>query len=137
MSCGGNRQANRVLHTLPLLAAASLGLAGPLAQAQVIDLAWAPAGSFQRQFSIAPGKFAELCGALAKGQSVQWTYEAGSPLDFNIHYHQGSDVVYPARASGAAHSEGTLAVDAAQEYCWMWTNKSAAAVTLQVHLQKR
>lgn len=137
MSGSANRLPRPARHTLSLAAAASLALAGPLAQAQVIELVWTPAGSFERQFSIAPGKFAELCGALAKGQSVQWTYEAGSPLDFNIHYHQGSDVVYPARASGAARSEGTLAVDAAQEYCWMWVNKSAAAVSLQVRLQRR
>ena len=119
-----------------LSAAASLGLAGGPAQAEVIDLVWTPAGTFERQLSIAPGKFAELCGALAKGQSVQWSYEASSPLDFNIHYHQGKDVVYPARAN-AARSEGTLAVDAAQDYCWMWTNKSAAAVALLVRLHKR
>jgi hypothetical protein len=119
-----------------LSAAASLGLAGGLVQAEVIDLVWTPAGSFERQLSIAPGKFAELCGALAKGQSVQWSYEASSTLDFNIHYHQGKEVVYPARAS-ASRSDGTLAVDAAQDYCWMWTNKSAAAVALLVRLQKR
>lgn len=119
-----------------LAAAASLGLAGGLAHAEVIDLVWTPAGRVERQLNVAPGKFAELCGALAKGQSVQWSYEASSTLDFSIHYHQGNDVVYRARAS-ASRSDGTLAVDAAQEYCWMWTNKSAAAVALLVSMQKR
>ena len=119
-----------------LSTAASLGLAGGPAQAEVIDLVWTPAGSFERQLNVAPGKFAELCGALAKGQSVQWSYETSSTLDFNIHYHHGKEVVYPARAS-TSRSEGTLAVDATQDYCWMWTNKSAAAVALLVRLQKR
>lgn len=118
-------------------AAGSLIAASPVALAEVIDLVWTPAGSFERQLTIAPGKFAELCGALIKGQSVQWSYEAGGALDFNIHYHQGKDVNYPARASGVARSEGMLAVDSAQEYCWMWTNKSAAPVDLRVRLQKR
>ena len=118
-------------------AAGTLLAAGPMALAEVIDLVWTPAGSFERQLSVAPGKFAELCGALAKGQSVQWSYEAGGPLDFNIHYHQGKDVIYPARASAAARSEGTLAVDSAQEYCWMWTNKSGAPASLMVRLQRR
>ena len=136
MSRGANRRKPPACRALSLVAAVSLGLAAPLAQAQVIDLVWTHAGSFERQLIVAPGKFAELCGALAKAQSVQWRYEAGSSLDFNIHYHQGKDVAYPARAS-AARAEGTLAVDSAQEYCWMWTNKSAAAVTLQAHLQKR
>lgn len=119
-----------------LCAAAVWGLASGAAQAEVIDLVWTPAGSYERQLSIAPGKFAELCGPLAKGQAVQWSYEAASTLDFNIHYHQGKDVVYPARAN-APRSEGTLAVAAAQDYCWMWTNESAAAVGLRVRLQKR
>lgn len=118
-------------------AAGSLLAASPMALAEVVDLDWTPAGSFERQIGVAPGKFAELCGALAKGESVHWSYEADSTLDFNIHYHQGKDVIYPARASGAARSEGTLAVDSAQDYCWMWTNNSGTPTSLKVRLQKR
>ncbi|MCB2021572.1 MAG: hypothetical protein KDG44_12300 [Burkholderiaceae bacterium] len=117
--------------------ASALIASATLAQSQVIDLEWTAAGAFERQVSVAPGKFAELCGALAKGQSVKWTFEAAGPLDFNIHYHQGKDVIYPAQASGTARSEGTLVVDSAQDYCWMWTNKSAGAVGLKVKLSRR
>lgn len=117
---------------------AMLLLAGStLPRAEVIDLAWTPSGSFERRLVIAPGKFAELCGPLAKGQSVAWSFEAGAALDFNIHFHQGKDVVYPARASGVARSEGTLVADPAHDYCWMWTNKSASAVALAVQLRRR
>lgn len=119
------------------VAASALLATATLAQSQVIDLEWTPVGAFERQVSVAPGKFAELCGAFAKGQSVKWNFEASSALDFNIHYHQGKDVIYPARANGAARSEGALDVDSAQEYCWMWTNKSAAAVDLKVKLSRR
>lgn len=118
------------------VAAAALIATATLAHSQIIDLEWTPAGSFERQIGIAPGKFAELCGTLAKGQSVQWSFNATGALDFNIHYHQGKDVVYPVRAN-AARSEGTLAVDAAQDYCWMWTNKAAVPASLQVQLQRR
>ena len=120
----------------PAAAAALLAVA-TLTQAQVVDLEWTPVGTFERRIGVAPGKFAELCGALAKGQSVQWRFEAGAALDFNIHYHQGKDVTYPARATGAQRSEGTLAVDSAQEYCWMWTNKTGTAVELTVTLNRR
>jgi hypothetical protein len=58
-----------------------------------------------QQLSVAPGKFAKLCSVLAKGQSMQWSYEAASSRDFNIHYLQGKEMVYPARAS-ASRSEG-------------------------------
>jgi hypothetical protein len=118
-------------------AAATLLATATLAHALIIDLEWTPAGSFERQISIAPGQFAELCGALAKGQSVQWTFEAGTALDFNIHYHQGNDVVYPARASDAARADGTLQVDRAQDYCWMWTNKSGRPTSLKVQLRRQ
>jgi len=117
--------------------ASALLATATLAQSQVVDLEWTAAGAFERQVSVAPGKFVELCGALAKGQSVKWTFEGAGPLDFNIHYHRGKDVIYPAQASGTARSEGTLVVDSAQEYCWMWTNKSAAAVDLKVKLSVR
>ena len=121
------------------LAAAAGGLfaGAPPARAELIELAWTPAGRFERQVAVAPGKFAEICGALAKGQSVQWSFRAGGVLDFNIHYHQGEDVRYPARADGVPRSEGTLVVDAARDYCWMWTNKSGAPVDLEVRLNRR
>jgi hypothetical protein len=127
-------------HAMPCLRAVlamALLAATTLARSEVMDLAWTPSGSFERKLTVAPGQFAELCGPLAKGQSVQWRFEAGAALDFNIHYHQGNDVIYPARASGVARSDGTLAVDVAQDYCWMWTNKSASAVELKVQLQRR
>ena len=50
----------------PAAAAALLAVA-TLTQAQVVDLEWTPAGTFERRIGVAPGKFAELCGALAKG----------------------------------------------------------------------
>ena len=108
-----------------------------LVQTQVVAIDWTPAGTFDHRFGVAPGKFAELCGPLAKGQSVQWRFEAGGALDFNIHYHQDKDVIYPTRASGTQRTAGALAVDSAQEYCWMWTNKSATAVELTVTLNRR
>lgn len=107
------------------------------AQAEVIDIAWSGDGRFERRVMVEPGKFAEVCGKLTRADAVAWRFDASGALNFNIHYHEGKEVIYPARASGAARSAGTLAVDSAQDSCWMWTNKSAAAVGLQVHLQKR
>jgi hypothetical protein len=107
------------------------------ARAELVDIVWSTAGEFERQLSIAPGKFAEVCGALKTGQSVQWRFQADRGLDFNIHFHEGNDVRYPARAGGARELQGTLAADSAQDYCWMWSNNSAAAATLRIQLQRR
>jgi len=119
-----------------LIAAVALGCA-LAARAELVDIAWGADGRFARGLSIAPGKFAELCAGLNPGQSIQWRFEAGQGLDFNIHFHEGKDVRYPARADEVRASQGTLVVDSAQDYCWMWSNKSAASTKLQVELQKR
>jgi len=127
-----------VLHRAACLAAAAAALLPALqARANVVDIVWSAAGEYERNLTIAPGKFAEVCGALKTGQSVRWRFVASHGLDFNIHFHEGSEVRYPARADRVRRSKGTLAVDSAQDYCWMWSNKSANTGKVQVHLQNR
>jgi hypothetical protein len=120
-----------------LVVAAALLWAAPQAHANVVDIVWNAAGKFDRSLTVAPGKFAEVCGAMQTGQSVQWRFAASRAMDFNIHFHVGHDVRYPARADAVRRSQGTLAVDSAQDYCWMWSNKSPAAARLQIRLRRR
>lgn len=117
---------------LPLL----LTLLATTAQAELVDIRWDAQGRMERRIDIAPGKFAELCGKLSKGQTVRWSFEGAAPLDFNIHYHVGKDVEYPAKAKGVAAQQGELKVALDQDYCWMWSNKGGAAVGLTVQLQR-
>lgn len=114
---------------------AGLCLAAAAAQAEIIDIAWQDAERFDRTLTVAPGKFAELCGPLAVGKRVAWSFEAEGALNFNIHYHLGKEVRYPARIEQSRGSAGELAVDTAQDYCWMWTNKSAVPARLAVKLR--
>jgi hypothetical protein len=116
---------------LPLLL-----LASPVAGAESIDIAWTPAGEFARTVSVAPGKLVEICGALERGQSVRWTFRADRPLDFNVHYHVGKDVVYPARHDASAAARGTLSVTENHEYCWMWSSTQPTPVRLDVSLAR-
>ena len=85
---------------------------------------------------VASGKFSELCAKVGAGERVQWSFAADRPLDFNIHYHEGKDVHYPAKADGSKGSSGVLAVTQAQDYCWMWTNRNAAAAKVIVRLDR-
>lgn len=129
-----------ILHTKRLAAVlAALACIAPLpaARAQVIDIAWDTAGNFERSLDVAPGGFVELCVKLTKGRAIAWSYDASAPLDFNIHYHAGKDVVFPVKQDGSASLKGELQVDAAQDYCWMWRNKGAAPAALQTKLQRR
>ena len=125
----------RCVLTLVGAVAANIGLAAS-ARAELIEIAWSAQQRFERSFDIAPGKFAELCGPLAPGSSVSWTYEAAAPLDFNIHYHLGKQVVFPEKRAATPRASGQLQVSASQDHCWMWTNKTAQSVGLRVQLAR-
>jgi len=123
--------------TLRAAAACAIALlAAPLAHADIVDIDWGANNSFERSLSVAPTKFAEVCGPLKAGDAVQWRFDASQALDFNIHFHEGKAVHYPARADQTRELTGTLAVAVSQDYCWMWTNKSPVAATLNIRLQK-
>ena len=113
-----------------------LGLATAGVHAEVADIQWTGDGASQHDFHVAAGKFAEWCGKLPRGTKVQWAFEASAPLNFNVHFHEGKDVRFPAKQDGTAKADGSLDVAVDQDYCWMWTNKSTAAVTVKASLRK-
>lgn len=123
-------------YRLRLLAIACVAMAGAPARADVIDIAWSAEGRFEHRAELAPGGFAEVCGRLDKGNAVRWNFDAGGPLDFNIHYHQGKQVVFPVKRAGAAKGAATLKVKVEQDYCWMWTNKTAQPLALRLSLAR-
>jgi len=117
------------------IAIAALAWCGA-AHAAVVDIAWDANGRFEHQSTVAAGKFAEVCGALDRDQAVQWRFTSTGPMAFNVHYHQGKDVVYPVKREATTQADGRLLANPPQTYCWMWSNKGSQAVTLQVELQR-
>ena len=111
-------------------------LPGTAAQAHIIDLQWDAQGRFETRLTLDPGKFVEVCGKLSKGQAIAWQFKAEAPMNFNIHYHEGKKVEFPAKLDGATTAEGKLAVAVNQDYCWMWSNKSDKAGNLTLSLQQ-
>ena len=95
-----------------------------------------PDGRFEHRAELVPGGFAEVCGRLARGSAVRWSFDAAGALDFNIHYHQDKQVVFPVKRSGAAKGAATLKVKLDQDYCWMWTNKTTQALSLHLTLAR-
>ena len=120
-----------------LVAVAASALAMTSARAAVVEIAWDTSGTFQRTVEIEPGQFAEICGRVLKGQSVAWSFKSGAPMNFNIHFHEGSSVVFPARQDRIVSLEGKLEVAKDRDYCWMWENKSKARDTLIVVLRRQ
>ncbi len=117
------------------LAAATLSGAA-FSASHIVDIAWSPDGRFAHKAQIAAGKFVEVCGKLAVGDGIRWSFAAGAPVDFNIHYHVGKEAVFPAKQAQVISGSDTLNVAVAQDYCWMWANKGNAPVSLKVDLAR-
>ncbi|TDP64095.1 hypothetical protein [Roseateles toxinivorans] len=120
----------------PLICAGLGLLALGTAHAELVDIRWNDAGRFEYQAQIAPAKFAEVCGKLGKGQRVDWSFRAERPTQFNIHYHESKQVVYPAKVDGASAAEGQLNPALDQDFCWMWSNKTDKPIALTLTLQR-
>jgi len=78
--------------------------------------------------TLGPGKTHEECVRLQAGQSRKWYWRASAPVEFNIHYHEGSEVFYPTKREDVSKGRGRFKAKVAQEYCWMWTAKADATV---------
>lgn len=116
---------------------AVLLLGAGMASGEVVDLQWQDGGRFERSMAIAPGKFAELCGPLEPGQTIQWSFKSDRPVNFNIHYHVGKDVLYPAKRDRVRRAQGDLPIGVKQDYCWMWVNKRTTTAKLKVLLTRK
>ena len=116
--------------------AIALLMALPEARADVVDIKWSGDGRFAHQSTVAAGKVAEVCGKLPAGTSVRWDFDVSASLDFNVHYHVGKEVVFPSKLAAVATAKDTLLARTAQDYCWMWRNKSAKPATLTLNLQR-
>jgi Cu/Ag efflux protein CusF len=125
-------RAERVRGAVVLTELAAIAKPSP----ELIEIQWDVAGQFAQSVTVAPWAFVEVCGKLAKDQKIEWSFSGPAPMEFNIHYHVGSSVSYPARQSGVAALTGTLVVPVDQDYCWMWENRSAQTVTLALSLAK-
>lgn len=116
--------------------AAGLLLVALTAFASMLEVTWNEQGRYETTITVPPGRFAEVCGKLDRGHSVDWKFRSSAPTEFNIHYHLGKDVVYPAQKDNATEAGGRLNVEADADYCWMWTSKEPAPVRLTLSLQR-
>lgn len=122
--------------TIIAIAAATAGLSAP-AFAQLVPVEWDATGQFAKEIPVPAGKFVEVCEKLSKGTKVNWSFDTSTPMNFNIHYHEGKEVRYPAKKDQVAKDSGTLAVDLDQDYCWMWSNKATTQASLKLVLKRQ
>lgn len=107
------------------------------AHAEIVTIKWDTDGRFTHGSEIRPGGFLELCGKIAPGPAIEWAFTSSAPVESNVHYHEGKNVVYPAKHRAAVSITDRLVVGSEQEYCWMWTNRAIQVVRVDVKLQQR
>lgn len=122
-------------HAAQMLLLSVLVFCSTTCKAEVISFILEANSSFKTQANIQPGKFSEVCGKLKKGNLIRWQFDSTSPLEFNIHYHEGNNVIFPYKMSATKSGEEVLLISLDQDYCWMWTNKSKEEVKLEMSLR--
>ena len=111
------RTARRLAAIAPLVITSLL--TGLDARADLLTIAWDDHGRFERSTEGQPRQFAEVCGALKRGQAIAWSFEADRPVLFNVHYHDGPRVIFPEKREARKDGRRTATVEADQDFCWM------------------
>lgn len=103
----------------PLPAAAAGGDAGPFA------------------LVIKVGGAGERCLRLRAGEAIAYRFAADAALDFNIHVHRGSEVIYPVRQRGVrALGPERFVASANDDYCLMWENRGGTPARLEGSVER-
>jgi hypothetical protein len=85
--------------------------------------------------AIKPRQIAEECFKLLAGETIGYTFEATSPVDFNIHFHRGKDVEYPVKGDQVREAADRFTAPVTEEFCLMWTNRTLQMVTVKGQLR--
>ena len=81
--------------------------------------------------TLRPRADAEECFKLPSGQSIGYAFESSAPVDFNIHFHRGKEVVYPVKADAIPRMDDRFTAPSTEEFCLMWTNRTLEMVTVK------
>ncbi len=82
-----------------------------------------PAPTTEKEFALlAQHKIHERCFDLKAGDRVDYRFEAGVPLAFNLHFHRGREIVYGSEEVLRRQVDDTFSPDTNGRYCLMWTN---------------
>jgi len=90
-----------------------------------------------QRLGIAPYQAHEECVQLVPGDRLEYRFEAGAPLAFNIHYHEGKTVVMPLSRENTREESGVYAPHLAQHYCLMWeAGRQGTTLDYRVRLKR-
>ena len=95
-----------------------------------------PPGAHSKNVRLPAKEFHEECLNLTAGQRLAYVFTAQQTVQFNIHYHAGDKVLYPARRN-VRHLHGEYTSRQTQGYCMMWANPHAIGVNLSYSFNVR
>src|SRR5579859_3584484 len=74
-----------------------------------------------------PGAMHESCMSIDAGDKRRYHWKSDAPVDFNIHFHKGAEIVYAVKSNGMRGDGGTFTAKEGGGYCWMWTARDRPA----------
>ena len=77
----------------------------------------------------------EECLKLLQENEVVYSFEASDPLTFDIHYHDGTQIVDAFAKKTISDLKATLQPELVQEYCMSWSNHQPKEVQLKYQFQ--
>ncbi len=70
------------------------------------------------------------CTGLTTAQNLRYWFRADAPVNFNIQYQEGGQMVYPVKKDKVSILSGTYAPKNSGDVCIVWTNLNTRPVTL-------
>ena len=86
------------------------------------------------EWTVAPGKFAEINVELGEGAEMSATFRSDAPLSWNVHSHVDDEATIHAKGTEAAGSP-EFAAEAAGLYSYLWLNETEQPVKVTVELR--
>jgi hypothetical protein len=80
--------------------------------------------------TIKPSKLHEECMEMMPGDALLYSFKTSNPVDFNIHYHEAGNIIYPVSQKNSSGEQGKFSAVKEQTYCLMWTNVQPKPVNL-------
>ena len=78
-----------------------------------------------------PAPAPKSASSFPAAQSIGYAFESSAPVDFNIHFHRGKEVVYPVKADAIPRMDDRFTAPSTEEFCLMWTNRTLEMVTVK------
>ena len=70
--------------------------------------------------ALAPYATLDECMALDSGERIGYRFEAGQPVAFNVHFHDGNAVIMPVAIDSTTSESGDFTADRKEVYCLTW-----------------